>query len=177
MLSRTSIQAPSYSVVSLSASACCVCITSHVLLRLRHQPLSSHSSNPLAWSQRSSQMSIIYRLHRIDLTHVHLSILTLSSSHRNSVSRVFHEPGIHNAIQALLIDRVKYLVGYPESSGEQILPSLKENMDLYGEGPVRSLHEYMVNVGLDPSAKEAHQVDWCYHCQAPRPSGPLQVEL
>ena len=87
-----------------------------------------------------------------------------------TVGRLFRKPGIHNAISALLVDRIKYIVGYPESSGETILPSLKAHLDIYGEGPVRSLEEYMHIVGLDPMAKEAHSVEWCTKCEAPRAS-------
>jgi Glycosyltransferase (GlcNAc) len=87
-----------------------------------------------------------------------------------TVGRLFQKPGIHNSIQLLLIDRIKCLVGYPESSSELILPSLLAHMDLYGEGPVRTLVEYMANVGLDVMAKKAYNVEWCAKCEPPRSS-------
>lgn len=56
--------------------------------------------------------------------------------------RLFQNNAIHNQITRLLIHRVKYIAGYPESSAEIInstVPSLLTDIDLYGDGPVRAM--------------------------------------
>lgn len=54
--------------------------------------------------------------------------------------RLFHKPSIHNELTSVIIHRVKNVAGYPESSADVLLnPSLLDNLDLYGDGPVRAM--------------------------------------
>eukprot|EP00611_Tribonema_gayanum_P003295 TRINITY_DN1255_c0_g1_i1.p1 TRINITY_DN1255_c0_g1~~TRINITY_DN1255_c0_g1_i1.p1 ORF type:complete len:530 (-),score=118.48 TRINITY_DN1255_c0_g1_i1:10-1599(-) len=92
-----------------------------------------------------------------------------------TVGRLFQQDGIHNAIQGYIINRPKYIIGYPESSSEQVDATLLAHSRLYGEGPTRPLAEYMAMVGLDPVAKEATGIDWCVKCEAPRPVIPFEL--
>ncbi|CAN0376121.1 unnamed protein product, partial [Laminaria digitata] len=67
-----------------------------------------------------------------------------------TVSRLFHKPSIHNELTSYIIHRVKNIAGYPESSEDVLLkPSLLVNLDLYGDGDVRAMEDYMAIVGLD----------------------------
>lgn len=59
---------------------------------------------------------------------------------------------MHNDLTSMVIQRVKNIAGYPESSAEILLrPTLLENLDLYGDGDVRAmevcLHVVVVVVG------------------------------
>ncbi|CAM9888894.1 unnamed protein product [Discosporangium mesarthrocarpum] len=86
-----------------------------------------------------------------------------------TVGRLFKKPGIHNPIQLMVINRVKNVLGYPESSSEVVEPrSLLAELDLYSDGPVRPLEEYMAIVGLDTMSKRSRQIDWCFKCEDPR---------
>ncbi|KAG5175993.1 glycosyltransferase [Tribonema minus] len=92
-----------------------------------------------------------------------------------TVGRLFQQDGIHNDIQGYIINRPKYIIGYPESSSEQVDATLLAHTDVYGVGPKRPLAEYMAMVGLDPVAKEASRIDWCVKCEAPRPVTPFEL--
>lgn len=47
---------------------------------------------------------------------------------------------MHNDLTSMIIQRVKNIAGYPESSAEILLrPSLLEYLDLYGDGDVRAM--------------------------------------
>lgn len=89
-----------------------------------------------------------------------------------TVNRLFKNPSTHNDLTRMIIHRVKYIAGYPESSAEILsttVPSLMANLDLYGDGPVRAMEDYMALVGLDMSTKRGKKIDWCFKCQEPYP--------
>lgn len=51
---------------------------------------------------------------------------------------------MHNGLTSTIIQRVKNIAGYPESSAEILLqPTLLENLDLYGDGDVRAMEVWM----------------------------------
>ena len=67
-----------------------------------------------------------------------------------TVGRAFHRPGFHNRLNALVIRRVKNILGYPENDDELLWPpSLGVHKDLFGMGRRRTLGQYMEMVGLD----------------------------
>ena len=72
-------------------------------------------------------------------------------------------PGIHAPLQNLVLNRVKYLLQYPECSRDFILPkTLLTEIDLYGMGNNnRTIHEYLSMVGIDPFRKVVHKIEWC----------------
>ncbi|CAB1121489.1 unnamed protein product [Ectocarpus sp. CCAP 1310/34] len=87
-----------------------------------------------------------------------------------TVNRLFKKPTMHNDLTSMVINRVKNIAGYPESSAEILLrPTLLDNLDLYGDGDVRPMEEYMERVGLDMTTKRAKQISWCFKCQPPYP--------
>jgi hypothetical protein len=62
----------------------------------------------------------------------------------------------------LVLNRVKYQLGYPESAKDMVKPkSLFTAIDQYGMGTERSLDEYLKIVGLDMATKEVTYTAWC----------------
>ncbi|KAG5175994.1 hypothetical protein JKP88DRAFT_228253 [Tribonema minus] len=92
-----------------------------------------------------------------------------------TVARLFGVDGFHNDLEGYIIHRVKCLIGYPESSSEQVDATLLVHAELYREGPKRSVAEYMALVGLDPTSKEAVKIEWCYTCTQPSPVIPIEL--
>lgn len=84
-----------------------------------------------------------------------------------SVHRVFTH-GVHNPLQMLVLDRVKYQLGYPEASKDQIMPkSVLTAVEQYSMGIARPLEEYMRIVGLNTTTKEVTYTEWCETGKAP----------
>ena len=96
-----------------------------------------------------------------------------------SIHRTFSF-GVHNPLQMLVLNRVKYQVGndssrvsldqysqirqlgYPESARDMIKPkSLFSAIEQYSMGTSRPLDEYLRIVGLDMSTKEVRFTNWC----------------
>ena len=78
-----------------------------------------------------------------------------------SVHRTFSF-GVHNPLQMLVLNRVKYQLGYPESSKDMIKPkTLFTAIDQYSMGSTRSLDDYLKTVGLNMDTKEVTYTAWC----------------
>ncbi|KAL9190203.1 LOW QUALITY PROTEIN: hypothetical protein ACHAXT_007414 [Thalassiosira profunda] len=78
-----------------------------------------------------------------------------------SVHRAFTY-GVHNPLQMMVLNRVKYQLGYPEAARDMIKPhSLLTAVEQYSMGTSRSLEEYMKIVGLDMNTKEVTYTAWC----------------
>lgn len=84
-----------------------------------------------------------------------------------TVGRVFNHPGPHfnTLLQEKMIQRIKNLVGYPESSRDLIeqegdVGVLKE-LEHYALGHVRTREKYLDLVGIDLERKECHNIMWC----------------
>ncbi|CAM9774878.1 unnamed protein product [Hapterophycus canaliculatus] len=100
----------------------------------------------------------------------HLYVRRHTPKFWETVNRLFEKPSMHNELTSMIIHRVKNIAGYPESSGEILRqPALLENLDLYGDGDVRAMEDYMSVVGLDMMTKRAKSISWCFACQAPYP--------
>lgn len=70
--------------------------------------------------------------------------------------------GVHNPLQMLVLNRVKYQLGYPESARDMVKPkTLFTAVELYGMGKERSLNEYLNIVGLDMMTKQVSYTAWC----------------
>ena len=64
--------------------------------------------------------------------------------------------------QAMVLDRIKYQLGYPESAKDMIKhKSLLTAVEQYSMGTERSLEDYLRNVGLDMTSKEVTITHWC----------------
>lgn len=81
-----------------------------------------------------------------------------------SVNRLYGRP-MNNGLQGRVIDRVKNLVGYPESTdeivkgrGDEIVLTDREH---YGLGSERTLEEYMKLTQIDVEKKECRKMIWC----------------
>ncbi|KAL3789250.1 hypothetical protein HJC23_002835 [Cyclotella cryptica] len=78
-----------------------------------------------------------------------------------SIHRTF-TPGVHNPLQMLVLNRVKYQLGYPESAKDMVKPkSLFTAAEQYSMGTARSLEEYLNIVGLNMTTKEVSYTAWC----------------
>ena len=78
-----------------------------------------------------------------------------------SVHRTFSF-GVHNPLQMLVLNRVKYQLGYPESSKDMIKPkTLFTAVDQYSMGSTRTLDDYLKIVGLNMNTKEVTYTAWC----------------
>ena len=71
-------------------------------------------------------------------------------------------PNVHNPLQGMVIDRIKYQLGYPESAKDMIAAkSLLTAVEQYSMGTERPLSEYMDIVGLNMMTKEITLTKWC----------------
>jgi hypothetical protein len=78
-----------------------------------------------------------------------------------SVHRTF-TMGVHNPLQMMILDRIKYQLGYPESARDVIpLKSLLTAVEQYTMGKARPLEQYMKIVGLNTTTKEITYTGWC----------------
>jgi len=78
-------------------------------------------------------------------------------------------PGVHNPLQMLVLDRVKFQMQYPESARDEIKPkSVLTAVDQYSMGTQRSLDDYLELAGLNMNTKEATRLDWCFNGQPPK---------
>jgi hypothetical protein len=85
-----------------------------------------------------------------------------------SVHRVYH-PGVHNPLQMLVLNRVKYQLGYPEASKDFIWPkSILSAVDQYTMGTDRSVTDYLTMVGLNMTEKKVTNTRWCESGQPPK---------
>jgi len=82
------------------------------------------------------------------------------------VNRLYRGSGAdNNSLQGRAVQRVKYMVGYPETTAE-ILKDKNEffiltEQEHYGVGTERTLEEYMNWTGIDVNAKKCARIKWC----------------
>lgn len=90
--------------------------------------------------------------------------------------RFFKRP-IHNDIVEIIINRVKYMLGYPESRSELVYPSsvLYRQSD-WGMGKKRSLAAYMDMVGLDMQSKTQRPNVWCHKGEWPEQAKQYKIQ-
>ena len=78
-----------------------------------------------------------------------------------SVHRAFTF-GVHNPLQMLVLDRVKYQLGYPEAARDMLKQkSILTAVEHYSMGTVRPLEEYLKLVGLNMTTKQITYTGWC----------------
>jgi hypothetical protein len=62
----------------------------------------------------------------------------------------------------LVLDRIKYQLGYPESARDMLkVRSVLTAVEQYGMGSVRPLEDYMRIIGMDPTTKQLTYTEWC----------------
>ena len=74
--------------------------------------------------------------------------------------RVFRS-GIHNPLQKMILHRVKYQIGYPESSRDMIPQNLLTKVEEYTLGNKRTLADYLNMAGFDFYQKLSDTRWWC----------------
>ena len=78
---------------------------------------------------------------------------------------------MHNYLQGMVVERIKQLIGYPES--QRLEPeNLNVDLEHFGLGKVRPLADYMAMVGVDVAAKTTTTPSWCQSGKTP----PLLVQ-
>ena len=84
-----------------------------------------------------------------------------------SVHRTFHE-GVYESLQLLVLDRIKYQLGYPEAARDLLKnKSLLSAIDQYTMGMARPLSDYFDIVGLNMTTKEVTFTKWCEFGKVP----------
>jgi len=77
------------------------------------------------------------------------------------VHRVFHH-GVHNPLQMMILNRVKYQIGYPEASIDMLKPiTLLSKVDEHTLGTKRTLNDYLTMARYDFDYKLASIPKWC----------------
>jgi hypothetical protein len=77
-----------------------------------------------------------------------------------SVGRAFSD-GVYNPLQASMLNRIKYQLGYPESAADMIDKSLLTAVEQYSMGTERPLQQYLEIVGLNMTTKHVTDTKWC----------------
>jgi len=78
-----------------------------------------------------------------------------------TVGREF-SPTTHDPLQMMILDRIKYQLGYPEAAKDMIgSKSLLTAVEQYSMGTERILSDYMELIGLDTDTKEISPTNWC----------------
>lgn len=69
----------------------------------------------------------------------------------------------------LVLDRIKYQLGYPEAAADMIKPkSVLTAVDQYTMGTERKVEDYLKIVGLDMNTKEVTYTAWCETGKPPK---------
>jgi len=70
--------------------------------------------------------------------------------------------GIHDPVEMMVMNRIKYQLGYPESAKDMVKPNtVFTAVDQYSMGKVRPLDEYLKIVGVDVKTKVITYTAWC----------------
>ena len=82
-----------------------------------------------------------------------------------SVGRVFGRPGFNTPLMLKVVQRVKHMIGYPDSALERLtsqgdVPVLTD-LEFYGMGHERTLDEYLKLTGIDVEKKICPLIKWC----------------
>jgi len=79
-----------------------------------------------------------------------------------NVHRVFTY-GVHNPLQMMILHRIKYQLGYPESGRDMVKPkSILAKVEEYSLGTKRLLEDYLEMAGYNLTYKIAVTPEWCF---------------
>jgi len=91
-----------------------------------------------------------------------------------SVNMVYSDPGMHNSLTNLVIQRVQNLIGFPEAQSADLLSDetvlvRMTNFDVkdVGNGLVRSRENFLEMTGLDLVSRKTAQPGWCSRGETP----------
>ena len=75
----------------------------------------------------------------------------------------------------LVLNRVKYQLGYPESARDMLkVKSVLTAVEQYSMGTERPLHDYLHLVGMNMTTKEIRNTGWCENGYPPQYPGLTQ---
>jgi len=87
-----------------------------------------------------------------------------------NTGRVFGRPGpgFNTQLQSISLKRVKYMVGYKDTTKES-LESLDQSVVLtdfehYGPGETRTMAEFLEHVNIDMEKEQCGNIKWCNKC-------------
>jgi len=76
-----------------------------------------------------------------------------------------------DSLSHVIIDRIKYMVGYEGSDEASIAKQEKSfiltNLDHYGPGDIRSVQEFLDHTGIDMINESCNYIEWCNECDLP----------
>ena len=79
----------------------------------------------------------------------------------NEMEQSLGQIGLYHPLQSMVLQRIKFLLNYPESGRDMIKPNnLLLHTEKYGLGVVRTLKSYMEFAGLDVMSKKSSS-QWC----------------
>ena len=86
--------------------------------------------------------------------------------------RVFNgRQAFDDRLSHVIIDRIKYMVGYEGSDEASIAKQEKSfiltNLDRYGPGDIRSVREFLDHAGIDMINETCNYIEWCNECDLP----------
>ena len=86
--------------------------------------------------------------------------------------RVFNgRQAFDDRLSHVIIDRIKYMVGYEGSDEVSIAKQEKSfiltNLDHYGPGDIRSVQEFLDHTGIDMINESCNYIEWCNECDLP----------
>ena len=90
-----------------------------------------------------------------------------------NTGRVFGRPGpgFNTQLQTITIQRVKYMVGYKESSKEKLEEQNAQvvltDFEHYGPGDLRTMPEFLKHMRIDVENYRCGHIDWCNDCTLP----------
>jgi hypothetical protein len=95
----------------------------------------------------------------------HLFLLPKNKHNKKKQGRDSHRPQLNTRLQAHVLRRVKYMVGYADDTREKIEAdgdglALTE-FDKYGLGTVRTGQAYLNLTNIDPVAMKCGRNSWC----------------
>lgn len=90
-----------------------------------------------------------------------------------NTGRVFGRPGpgFNTKLQTITIQRIKYMVGYTESTQEELQKHdwnvVLTDFEHYGPGDVRSMKEFLEHTSIDVKNYRCGHIGWCNDCSLP----------
>ena len=93
----------------------------------------------------------------------HMYVRQESPKFWETVNDVYGNPGIHNELTDLILDRIKYTMRWPgkKEVSQLQLPSMADGLDKYGLGKKRPLKNFFELSGIDMERQRTVTQPWC----------------
>ena len=95
----------------------------------------------------------------------HMYVRQESPKFWETVNTVYDNPGIHNELTDLILDRIKTELEWPgkKTLAELQLPIMRDHLDQYGLGNKRPLKDFFALSGIDMEGQKTSTQRWCTH--------------